>query len=169
MRKTFVYKEKFSWGFLFLAAVGLAGILYAFLKPFDIRFKNLTVLEYPASKFAVIAIGILFVLYAVHKYLKMSITSGKENIIVILDDELIFRHLNGYALVSRQISFTSVEELWNQTDEDDGESIILYADHGKNRYEFFAENFGEKADFEEFKTILEIECINRTNPQAAGI
>jgi hypothetical protein len=163
MAQTFTYREKFSWGFLFLAAVGLAGIIYSFAKPFNIRFKNFRLLEYPTSKYVVIAVGIIFILYAIHKYLKMKAVNTAENIILAADHELIFKDLSGYSLTDKRFAFSNVDELWNKTDDDDGESMIIYTNPDQNRYEFFAENFESATAFAEFKKILENKCINISN------
>lgn len=163
MTQTFNYKEKFSWGFIFLALAGIAGIAYSFVQPFNIRFKSFTVLEYPNSKYAVIVIALLFIIYAVHKFLKMKAGSGPDNVIVLSDNQLAFQHLQGYALTSKAISFFEVSELWNNTDDDDGESMIIYTEESKNRYEFFAENFDSTGEFAEFKKWLELKCTNIAN------
>lgn len=163
MTQTFNYSPKFSWSFLFLAAVGIAGIAYAFISPFSIRFKNFTLLEYPGSKYAVIAIGILFIVYTIHKWLKVKAMNSAQNLIELSANQMIFKHLEGYTLSNQQLLYFEVNELWNKSDEDDGESIILYTENSKNRYEFFAENFDSAGDFAEFKKWLETKCVNITN------
>lgn len=160
--QTFVYREKFSWGFLFPAAIGLVGIVYAITNPFHIRFKNLTVLAYPNSKYAVLGIGLVFILYAVHKYLKMKAVNAADHTIVVSGNDIHFKQLNGYTLSGEQVDLASVSELWNNTD-DDGESMIIYTAERQNRYEFFAGNFASASDFAAFKKIMETGCNNITN------
>lgn len=163
MTQTFIYREKFSWGFVFLALIGVAGIVYAFMNPFDIRIKSLRLLEYPNSKYAVILIGLVLILYAIHKYLKAKASSSRANVIVLSDNQFTFQHLQGYSLSSKIVSFFEVEELWNNNDDDDGESMIVFTHQSKNRYEFFADNFNSPGDFAEFKKWLEVKCTDITN------
>ncbi len=163
MSEKFNYREKYSWGFLFLAAVGLAGIIYSFTEPFNIRFKSATILAYPASKYVVIALGLLFVAYAVHRYLKMKAINGSHQAISVDDAGLSFAALKGYGTEPVRINFNDVNELWNKTDSDDGESSILYVNNSKHRYEFFAENFETDILYVQFRTILESRCTNITN------
>lgn len=160
MNQTFNYREKYSWGFLFLAAVGIAGIVYPFVsEPFNLRYRSFTVLEYPNSKYALIGVGVLFIAYAIHKFLKMrAINSGEP--IRVSGGTMSFSHLSGYSPVNTTISFSDVNELYNKEDKDDGESMILFTENSKNRYEFFAENFESMSEFANFKKILEVQCVN---------
>ncbi|WP_295119366.1 hypothetical protein [uncultured Chitinophaga sp.] len=165
MNQTFNYREKYSWGFLFTAAVGLAGIVYAFMKPFNLRYRNFTLLEYPNSKYAVIAAGILFIAYAIHKFFKMrAINSGSA--VQVSNEGMSFSEIKSYAPVNTSLLFAEVNELWNKEDKDDGESMILYTQNSKNRYEFFAENFESMGEFTNFKKILEAKCVQITNREA---
>lgn len=163
MTQTFSYKEKFSWSFIFLALLGLTGIVYALLIPFNLKFKNFTVLQYPYSKYMVFGLGILLMAYAIHKCLKMSVINSVANIIVVTDHQFTFYNLEGYALRSKTVSFFEVNELWSKTANKDGESMIIYSQESKNRYEFFAENFESGAEFADFKKWLELKCTNITN------
>jgi hypothetical protein len=166
MNTTFNYKEKFSWGFLFMAALGLAGIVYSFVsEPFAIRYRRFTVLEHPNSKYALIAVGILFVAYAVHKFLKIKAINQGEPI-RMSDSGFTFSAISSYKPVPASVNFAEVNELWNKEDKDDGESMILYTQQSKNRYEFFAENFESMGDFTNFKKILEAKCVSITNREA---
>jgi len=163
MKKTFTYREKFSWGYLFLLAMCVAGIFYALTQPFNIRFKRLELLAYPTSNYVVIAASVLMILYVIHKLLKMKATNSQDNTITVSESELEFKHLKGYSLTNAQVVFGDVNELWNKTDDDDGESMVLYTEKNKNRYEFFAENFASAGEFAEFKKLLEQKCVYITN------
>ncbi|CAN5172398.1 hypothetical protein BH09BAC5_BH09BAC5_13510 [soil metagenome] len=163
MTTKFEYKEKYSWGFLFLAAVGIGGIIYAAVQPIDIKLGSKTILEYPTSKYAIWAAGALFILFAVHKWLKMKANNSSSEGIVVSGNELQFKYVKGYSVSSQQLLFAAVNELWNKTDDDDGESMILFTEESKNRYEFFSENFETSSQFAEFKKILETQCTNITN------
>ncbi|UYQ94382.1 hypothetical protein MKQ68_04670 [Chitinophaga horti] len=166
MKQKFNYREKFSWSFLFLAAVGIAGIVYAFVgEPFNLRYRRLTLLEYPNSKYALIVVGILFIAYTIHKYLKVKAISQGEPIVVD-GNSMQFSAISSYKPVSTTVHFDKVNELWNKEDKDDGESMIIYSENSKNRYEFFADNFESMSEFTNFKRILEAKCVNITNREA---
>lgn len=163
MNQSFNYRAKYSWGFSFLALIGIVAIVYAVLQPFNIRLGSRVIFEYPTSMYVVIVIGTLFILYAIHKFLKMRAINSSTEPVVVLDHEIIFNDLVGYSLKRKSVLFTNVNELWSRFDKDDGNSMILYADQSRNKYEFFAENFDSPSLYEDFKNALEANCTNITN------
>jgi hypothetical protein len=62
MVEKFLYRQKFSYGFIVLALVGIIVIIYSLLKQFSITYKNVLLLQYPYSNYAGIGAGILFLL-----------------------------------------------------------------------------------------------------------
>ena len=162
MTHSFTYKSKFHWGFIFLPIAGTGAIIYALLNPFTLEFKNVTLLEYPASQYVVLAICIIAIAYGIHKILKLRAINSNAEPIIATDQIITFNHLKMYRIVRVQLAYDSVTELHDEKDEDDGKSIVLYTTD-KNRYAFFEDYFESITYFTQFKTILQQKCTSLKN------
>jgi hypothetical protein len=163
MNQHFGYRMKYSWGFVWLAGFSVVCIAYSLMQPFNIRFRRLTLLEYPQSNYTVIGVGLLFVAYAVHRFLQIRAANSATMPISFTREGMSFPYIQGYKVTSATVHFPLVNELWSKSDEDDGDSVVLYVENNKYRFEFFAMNFESLARFEEFSAILEQHCTNITN------
>lgn len=165
MKRTFTYREKLNWGYVYLFVGCVVMIIYSLTRPLNIRYRSTQLLTYPESNYLVIAVSVLMILYVIHKLLKMKAVNSENNTIVISDGELDFKYLKGYSLTSVQVLFAEINKLLNENDDDDGESMVIYIkkNKNKNKYEFFAENFASAGEFAEFKKLLEQKCIEIAN------
>jgi hypothetical protein len=162
MVEKFLYRQKFSYGFIVLALVGIIVIIYSLLKQFSITYKNVLLLQYPYSNYAGIGAGILFLLYPLHKYFYMRAINNTTKLIEVTEANVSFPHISMYKSSMKSFKYVDVNELWLKDDKDDGESVIVFANK-TNRYEFFAENFENLTRFSTFKEILQKRCVNITN------
>ena len=158
--QTFTYKENFSPWVFTPAFVFFALTTYAFIEKVSFSFKGRVFLEYPYSYYVPGVLGFLFIIYAIYKFIKAS-KSGQNQKPISLGES--FMSFPKGATDSITINYRSVNELWVKDDNDDGESVILYTDDNKNRYEFFEDNFENETKYIAFKTFLEKNCTNITN------
>ncbi|MBJ2174835.1 hypothetical protein JBL43_11345 [Aureibaculum sp. A20] len=158
--KTFNYKEKFSIWIFSPAVVFIAVAIYAFIEKVSFSYRGNIVLNYPLSYYIPAVLGVLFIAYAVYKFINASKSKQNKKPISLGESSMSFPKGSSDTV---QLNYSSVNELWVKEDNDDGESVILYSENNKNRFEFFAENFDADSQYIEFKTFLEKVCTNITN------
>jgi hypothetical protein len=168
MNQSFTYRRKYSSNFVLMAVAGVAGIGYSLVQPFSLGYRRHVILEAPHSNYAVIVVGALFIAYAIHKFFQMRATNTATAPIAVTDAGMTFPYVSGYTATPTTVSFPLVNELWSKSDEDDGESVVLYVENSKYRFEFFAEHFENPERFSEFRSLLEQHCTNITNRERAG-
>ncbi|MDY7395857.1 hypothetical protein UMM65_11425 [Aureibaculum sp. 2210JD6-5] len=158
--ETFNYKEKFSFWVFTPAVVFIALSSYAFSQKVSFTYKGRSFLEYPYSFYIPGALAVLFILYAISKFIKATKSNQNKKPISLGESYMTFPKGSSDSIT---VNYSNVNELWVKDDNDDGESVILYTENNKNRYEFFAENFENDTKYVAFKVFLEQVCINITN------
>jgi len=149
--KSYNYIQKFSfWIFLpFLIFIILA--VYSYLNQSRLVYKGHRLLNYPYSFYIPAIFGVLFLIYAVTKFSNWS--KSKQNLAPIKLGDSVLSFPKGSSEIIH-VNYIDINEIWVKDDED-GESIILYTENNKNRYEFFAESFDSNSKYIDFKTFLE--------------
>ena len=158
--KTFNYKEKFSIWIFTPAAVFIAVAIYAFIEKVSFSYRGNMVLDYPISYYVPGILGVLFIAYGFYKFIKASKSKQNQKPISLGETSMSFPKGSSDSVL---LNYSTINELWVKDDKDDGESVILYSEDSKNRFEFFAENFDSDSKYIDFKTYLEKVCTNITN------
>ncbi len=158
MNKEFRYTEAFSYGYVFLAAVGLAAIGYGATQTFAIALGSMKLVSSPTSNVITVAAGVLFVVWGLHSVLSaraftLPIHVGDEKIVVPV--------VKMYKAQPLEMAYVAVTELWFKNDDEEGKSIVLVTE--RDRVELFAENFADEKSFLELNEVLEAKCTAITN------
>jgi amino acid permease len=150
-QKTFIYKSQFSY-WIFLPAVIFSGLtFYCYQYHSNIAFKGKKIIEFPYSYYLTGILCFLFLIYSIYKFKKHKDSIQNNSTIKISQGVLVFPHKKS----TLNVDFKSINELYLKDNSDDGESIIIYSDNSKNRYEFFHDYFESTEKYIEFKTSIE--------------
>lgn len=149
--KTYTYKSEFSY-WIFLPVLVFSGLaFYCFLYDAGIAIRNKTILASPYSYYATGAIAILFLVYSFYKLKAHKDSLQNSSKIKLGENGVSFPHKKS----KLEVDYKSINELYIQESEDDGESVIIYTENNKNRYEFFHDYFESTEKYIEFKTHIE--------------
>jgi hypothetical protein len=154
MKKTFIYKEKFSFSYFYPAVAFVVLAVLSGVFEYGIAMRNLHLLAYPNSMYILSVIAVLFVAYALYKYNSAQKSAKNPNPIEI-DGQGISFPQGEDGVVS--VAFADIKELSRKKDEDEGAQIIIYT-AGNERYEFSEEHFANKDEFSEFEAIMNQNC-----------
>jgi hypothetical protein len=153
MKETFVYKQKMSFSYFYpvIVFVVIAGICQYF--HYGIAWRNLRLLAYPNSVYVSGAIALLLLVFALSRWSAARKSAQNPHPITVDDQGVRFPHKGGEA----RFAFTDIEEIYTKSDEDDGNSLILYTrpDGKFQRYEFFEEHFENEEKFRAFSALIE--------------
>jgi cbb3-type cytochrome oxidase subunit 3 len=159
MKRTFIYKEKFSFSYWYPAIVFVALAVLSFVFKYGIALRNLRLFAYPNSLYVLSLCAVLFIVYALYKRNRAKASAANPNPFEIDDTGITFPKRKNECVT---VAFADVEELWHKNDEDDGQQVIIYTT-GKDRYEFSEDHFANTAEFSEFEKIMDDYCVNITN------
>ena len=85
MKRTFIYKEKFSYSYCYPAIAFMVLAIYSYFFKFGIAIKNLRILAYTNSFYILCLCAVLFIAYAWYKF-KSAKTSEVNPNPIIADD-----------------------------------------------------------------------------------
>lgn len=158
MKQTFTYQKKFSYSYCYpFIAFAVLAIICKYYN-YGLAFKRLTFLQYPNSFYLMIVCAILFLGYAIYKYISASKSSKNDHPIEVDETEFSFPKGTNEKVT---IKFDDVTELWNKKDKDYGMQVIIYTN--KNRYEFSEDHFASPDDFNQFNNLMTKYCTKITN------
>lgn len=157
---SFTYRATFSYWVLTPVLIFSGTAFYCFKYNAGMRYRTFRFLEAPNSYYVAGVLAILFLAYAIYKFLKVQRINTNKNPIKISDTTVSIP--TGKSDVVH-VPFSNINELWVQYDEDDGESLIVYVNQDKDRYEFFAENFESYDRYTDFKSLMEKLAVTITN------
>lgn len=160
MEQVYLYRAKFSWGYLFMGLIGIIMIVFPFFIPLTLKLKSLVLLEPPASSYVIQALGVLFVIACAYEFLQNRVINKLPEPIKLSDEGMTC--YDAGVLGAKKVYFTypQVKKIWEKSDDDDGESLILYVGEQEDRHEFFETNFENEEKFQSFKQILLSRCQN---------
>ncbi|MDO6518596.1 hypothetical protein [Zobellia uliginosa] len=150
-QKLFIYKSKFSYWTFLPPFVFLGIAFYCYQYDLNIAYKGRNILESPNSYYVAGTISILLLVYSIYKFKQYKDSIQNSSNIKISKNGLVFPHKKS----TLSVDFKDVSELYVKDSSDDGESVIIYSDNGKNRYEFFHDYFESTEKYLEFKTAIE--------------
>lgn len=174
MNKVFWYNPKgepaYGLYWVIWSAVLTIGAFYARYSGYVVAIKRLSL---GANSFLIfwILLGLCF-LWALREYIgagkRKKIIDGlsvDQKSITMKDNEFTFPIIKKWACQMITIPYDAVDELRSKSDEDDGDSQIIYVNkkYKENRFEWFRENFPVDTDYDEFETVLIEKCTMITN------
>jgi hypothetical protein len=154
MTQTFIYKEKFSFGYFYPAIAFIVLAILSGVFKYGIALKNLTLLLYPNSMYILAILAVVFIAYALYKY-KSAKTSAKNPNPIEINEQGISFPKGADGRIS--IAFADVRELRHEKDDDEGQQVIIYTADDK-RYKFSEDRFATKGEFAEFEKIMRRNC-----------
>ncbi len=157
--QTYNYTPKFSFWLFFPVFIfgGLA--TYSLVNKVGFSYKGRMSFSYPYSFYVPGIIAVLFAVYFVNELLKWHKSKQNTEPIKLGDTSMSFAE--GLSMIVR-VNYKDVNELWVKDDEDE-ESVIIYTENNKNRYEFLSGNFDSDSKYIEFRNFLEKACTQITN------
>lgn len=155
---TYNYTLKFSF-WLFSPVLIFGGLaVYSLINEVGFSYRGRISFPYPYSYYIPGIIAVVFAVYFVNELLKWHRAKQNTEPIKLGDTSMSFSE--GSSMIVR-VNYKEVNELWVKDDDD--ESVILYTDNNKNRYEFISDNFDSDSKYIEFRTFLEKACTQITN------
>ncbi|WP_109436690.1 MULTISPECIES: hypothetical protein [Aquimarina] len=154
--KEFEYKSTFSYWTFMPAIIFGALTLYCFYYNAGIAIKGKSIISSPYSYYILGVLFISFLIYSIYKLKAHKTAIQNKNTIKISQTTISFPHKTTQVI----LSFKDISKLYIKDDSDDGESIIIYTNDNKDRFEFFHDNFISSTAYIEFKISLEKLCIN---------
>ncbi|MDR0511396.1 MAG: hypothetical protein LBH06_09940 [Rikenellaceae bacterium] len=157
--KTFVYREKFTFGCCWPAISFAILAVLSQIFHYGVGFRTLQFLDYPNSVYVFSACALVSIAYAANKWGRARVSAKNPNPIEVDQTGLAFPQGGADKL---RVAFADVKQLRHKKDEDDGRQLIIYTVNN-DRYTFREDRFASASEFAAFETIMNENCTNITN------
>ncbi|MFT3704919.1 MAG: hypothetical protein QM802_21310 [Agriterribacter sp.] len=156
----FTYRQKISYTHIYPIAAFIVFTIYFGVNQYGISLRKWKLLEYPNSLYALSILSVVFITYALYRFIVRRRALKNPNHIIMKERSFDFPHGSSGKV---SIDYNQVDELWNKTESNDGELIILYVKNPRSRYTFKADYFASNSEFSLFKDMIIVCCSNITN------
>ena len=146
MKTTFNYRKRFSYTIVLPALVFLALGGYCYVEQAGVAFKNWTFLLYPNSAYILGGIGLVWLLFVFKRILDATSASRSGDHLVFEAASLVY-HKGGNRTY---INYGQVQQLAESEDEDDGKTLTLFMNGGKDEHTFVEDNFDSPGAYKAF-------------------
>ena len=122
--RKFTYNPDSSWGFVFLmlfgAGIATAGMLFEF----DLAYRNLTVLTFPTSRYAVLGVGALFTVFGLKSLLQSMALRRLPRHLLLTPSSLSLPQPTFLGAEMKTVAFADADEFYVRSD-DDGTCLVI--------------------------------------------